>query len=103
THEEVHPKVLSSLAINWLAGHPRNRKALRSLQPRRNTLPCLDVVLRYFGWDHNSQTTALTSTRFPSTVTIVVPLFSVAIMSSTPGPSTLTFDITSFESKLREA
>nr|GFC05001.1 retrovirus-related Pol polyprotein from transposon TNT 1-94 [Tanacetum cinerariifolium] len=28
THEEVHLEVLSSLAINWLAGHPRNRKAL---------------------------------------------------------------------------
>nr|GEZ28643.1 hypothetical protein [Tanacetum cinerariifolium] len=61
THEEVHPKVLSSLAINWLAGHPRNRRALRSLQPRWNTLP--------------------------------LPLLSVAITSSTPGPSTLTFDI----------
>nr|GEY63982.1 hypothetical protein [Tanacetum cinerariifolium] len=32
THEEV----LSSLAINWSAGHPRNRKALRSLQQRLN-------------------------------------------------------------------
>nr|GFA02009.1 copia protein [Tanacetum cinerariifolium] len=28
THEEVHPKVLSSLAINWLAGTPRNIRAL---------------------------------------------------------------------------
>nr|GEZ34898.1 retrovirus-related Pol polyprotein from transposon TNT 1-94 [Tanacetum cinerariifolium] len=34
THKEVHPEVLSSLAINWLAGHPRNRRALRSRQPR---------------------------------------------------------------------
>nr|GEX29521.1 retrovirus-related Pol polyprotein from transposon TNT 1-94 [Tanacetum cinerariifolium] len=49
THEEVRPEVLSSLAINWSAGHPRNRRALRSLQQRMNTLPCLDVVLRYFG------------------------------------------------------
>nr|GEY43502.1 hypothetical protein [Tanacetum cinerariifolium] len=67
THEEVHPEVLSSLTINWLAGHPRNTRALRSRQPRQNTLPCLGVVL------------------------------------STPGPSTFTFAITSFESKLREA
>nr|GFB65862.1 copia protein [Tanacetum cinerariifolium] len=28
THEEVHPEVLSSLAINWLAGPSRNRRAL---------------------------------------------------------------------------
>nr|GEV75955.1 hypothetical protein [Tanacetum cinerariifolium] len=33
THEEVHPEVLSSLVINWLAGRLRNRRALRSLQP----------------------------------------------------------------------
>nr|GEW28388.1 retrovirus-related Pol polyprotein from transposon TNT 1-94 [Tanacetum cinerariifolium] len=39
THEEVHPEVLSSLAINWLAGHPRNIRALRSLKLRQNTLP----------------------------------------------------------------
>nr|GEW56762.1 retrovirus-related Pol polyprotein from transposon TNT 1-94 [Tanacetum cinerariifolium] len=32
-----------------------------------------------------------------------LPLLCVAITSSTPGPSTLTFAITSFESKLREA
>nr|GEW74544.1 retrovirus-related Pol polyprotein from transposon TNT 1-94 [Tanacetum cinerariifolium] len=48
-------------------------------------------------------TMALTSTRFPCIVTIVVPWLSVSIMSSTPGPSTLTFAIVSFESKLREA
>nr|GFC74052.1 hypothetical protein [Tanacetum cinerariifolium] len=28
TREEAHPEVLSSLAINWLAGPPRNRRAL---------------------------------------------------------------------------
>nr|GEX92893.1 hypothetical protein [Tanacetum cinerariifolium] len=37
--EEAHLKVLSSLEINWLAGPPRNRRALRFLQPRWNTLP----------------------------------------------------------------
>nr|GFA46014.1 hypothetical protein [Tanacetum cinerariifolium] len=46
---------------------------------------------------------ALTSTRFPCIVIIVVPLLRVAITSSTSGQSTLTFVITSFESKLREA
>nr|GEZ37590.1 hypothetical protein [Tanacetum cinerariifolium] len=34
TRDEAHPEVLSSLAINWLAGHPRNRRALRFLQSR---------------------------------------------------------------------
>nr|GEY38541.1 retrovirus-related Pol polyprotein from transposon TNT 1-94 [Tanacetum cinerariifolium] len=33
-HEEVRLEVLTSLAINWLAGHPRNKKALRYLQLR---------------------------------------------------------------------
>nr|GEW73235.1 monodehydroascorbate reductase [Tanacetum cinerariifolium] len=46
THEEVRPEVFSSLAINWSAGHPRNRIALRSLQQRLNTFPC--VVELYF-------------------------------------------------------
>nr|GEU68557.1 retrovirus-related Pol polyprotein from transposon TNT 1-94 [Tanacetum cinerariifolium] len=41
THAEVHPEVLSSLAINWLAGHPRNRKALRSLN--RDTMADVNV------------------------------------------------------------
>nr|GEZ21286.1 integrase, catalytic region, zinc finger, CCHC-type, peptidase aspartic, catalytic [Tanacetum cinerariifolium] len=90
-------------AINWLAGPLRNSRALPSLQPRQNTSLCLGVALRYSGCDHNSLTMALTSTRFPCIVIIVVPLLCVAIMSSTPGPSTLTFVITSFESKLREA
>nr|GEW44673.1 retrovirus-related Pol polyprotein from transposon TNT 1-94 [Tanacetum cinerariifolium] len=48
-------------------------------------------------------TTALSSITFPCNVTIAVPLLSVAIMSSTLGPSTLTFDTISFESKLRKA
>nr|GFC45651.1 retrovirus-related Pol polyprotein from transposon TNT 1-94 [Tanacetum cinerariifolium] len=34
---------------------------------------------------------------------VLVPLLSAAIMSSTPGPSTLTFVTISFESKLRKA
>ncbi|GJS25990.1 retrovirus-related pol polyprotein from transposon TNT 1-94 [Tanacetum coccineum] len=46
----------------------RNRRALRSLQQRLNTLPCLDVVLRYFGRDHSLQTMALSSIRFPCQV-----------------------------------
>nr|GEZ10391.1 integrase, catalytic region, zinc finger, CCHC-type, peptidase aspartic, catalytic [Tanacetum cinerariifolium] len=52
---------------------------------RWNTSPCLGVALRYSGCDHNSLTMALTSTRFPCIVIIVVPLLCVAITSSTPG------------------
>nr|GEY19111.1 RNA-directed DNA polymerase, eukaryota, reverse transcriptase zinc-binding domain protein [Tanacetum cinerariifolium] len=103
TQEEAHQGVLSSYAINWLDGPLKNSRALPSLQPRRNTLPCLGVALRYSRCDHNSLTMALTSARFPCIVIIVVPFLYVVITSSTPGPSTLTFAITSFEIKLREA
>nr|GEU55076.1 retrovirus-related Pol polyprotein from transposon TNT 1-94 [Tanacetum cinerariifolium] len=47
-------------------------------------------------------TMALTSTKFPCIVTIVVPLLSIAITSSTPGPNTLTFDIISFENTMAD-
>ncbi|GJU56319.1 hypothetical protein Tco_1230033 [Tanacetum coccineum] len=48
------------------------------------------------------QTTALSSIRFPCIVTITVPLLSATIMSSTPDPSTLTYDTILYESKLRK-
>nr|GEY84420.1 hypothetical protein [Tanacetum cinerariifolium] len=51
------------LGDNWLAGPLRNSRALPSLQQRRNTSPCLGVALRYSGYDPNSLTMALTSTR----------------------------------------
>nr|GEV58864.1 hypothetical protein [Tanacetum cinerariifolium] len=38
----------------------------------------------------------------PCNVTIAVPLLSAAIMSSTPGPSTLTFDTISFENTMAD-
>ncbi|GJS19945.1 hypothetical protein Tco_0448577 [Tanacetum coccineum] len=50
------------------------RRALRSQQQRLNTLPCLEVVLRYFERDHSLQTTSLSSIRFPCIVTIAVIL-----------------------------
>ncbi|GKB23568.1 hypothetical protein Tco_0862969 [Tanacetum coccineum] len=49
---------------------------------------CAQILWIY----HSLQTTALSSIRFLCIVTIVVPLLSVAIMSNTPGPSTLTYD-----------
>ncbi|GKA81397.1 retrovirus-related pol polyprotein from transposon TNT 1-94 [Tanacetum coccineum] len=49
------------------------------------------------------QTTTLPSIRFPCIVIIAVPLLSAAIMSSTPDPSTLTYDTILYESRLRKA
>ncbi|GJV93469.1 hypothetical protein Tco_1541282 [Tanacetum coccineum] len=49
------------------------------------------------------QTTVLLSTRFPCIVITAVPLLSAVIMSSTPGPNTMTSDTISFESKLKKA
>ncbi|GJR89143.1 retrovirus-related pol polyprotein from transposon TNT 1-94 [Tanacetum coccineum] len=46
-----------------------------------------------------SQTMALPSIKFPCIVTIAVLLLYAAIMSSTPGPSTLTYDTISLESR----
>ncbi|GKC21078.1 hypothetical protein Tco_1023228 [Tanacetum coccineum] len=47
------------------------------------------------------QTMVLHSIRFPCIVITAVPSLSAVIMSSTPGPSTLTYDTISFESRLR--
>nr|GEW81031.1 retrovirus-related Pol polyprotein from transposon TNT 1-94 [Tanacetum cinerariifolium] len=92
---------LGDKLVSWSS--KKQQRALPSLQRRRNTSPCPGVALRYSGCDPNSLTMALTSTRFPCIVIIVVQLLCVAITSSTLGPSTFTFTITSFESKLREA
>nr|GEY58942.1 retrovirus-related Pol polyprotein from transposon TNT 1-94 [Tanacetum cinerariifolium] len=91
---------LGDKLVSWSS---KKQQSTAILQQRRNTSPCLGVALRYSGCDHNSLTMALTSTRFPCIVIIVVPLLCVAITSNTLGQSTLTFVITSFESKLREA
>nr|GFB43256.1 copia protein [Tanacetum cinerariifolium] len=40
TREEAHPEVLSSLAIYWLAGPPRNKRALQFLRPSKIPLYC---------------------------------------------------------------
>ncbi|GJT87399.1 hypothetical protein Tco_1069116 [Tanacetum coccineum] len=53
--------------------------------------------------DLSFQTTVLPSKRFLCIVTTVVLLLSAIIMSSTPGPSTLTYVIISFKSGLRKA
>ncbi|GJW53770.1 retrovirus-related pol polyprotein from transposon TNT 1-94 [Tanacetum coccineum] len=47
--EESNREVLSFLEIDWLAGHQRSKEARPSQQQRRNTLQCLDAVLKSFG------------------------------------------------------
>ncbi|GJT70147.1 putative reverse transcriptase domain-containing protein [Tanacetum coccineum] len=44
-----------------LAGHQKGRKGLRYPIRKLNILPCLAVVLKSFGWDHNLPTMALDS------------------------------------------
>ncbi|GJW18879.1 hypothetical protein Tco_0026315 [Tanacetum coccineum] len=56
----------------------------------------LDEVTTYRLW-------ALPLIKFPCIVITAVPSLSAAIMSSTPSPSTLTYDTISFESRLRRA
>ncbi|GKA85413.1 retrovirus-related pol polyprotein from transposon TNT 1-94 [Tanacetum coccineum] len=53
--------------------------------------------------NHNLQTMVLHSIRSPCILITAVPSLSAAIMSSTPGPSTLTYATISLESKLRRA
>nr|GEU84514.1 hypothetical protein [Tanacetum cinerariifolium] len=75
--------------------------------PTKKHLEALKRVFRYLKGTINwglwySKDTAMALTAYAD-ADHAVPLLCVAITSSTPGPSTLTFDITSVESKLREA
>ncbi|GJQ91507.1 hypothetical protein Tco_0002646 [Tanacetum coccineum] len=49
SEKEVRRKCLSFLEIDWLAGHQRSKEARPSQQQRRNTLQCLDAMLKSFG------------------------------------------------------
>nr|GEV77056.1 retrovirus-related Pol polyprotein from transposon TNT 1-94 [Tanacetum cinerariifolium] len=82
--------------INWGLWYPKDTAMALTAYADADHAGCQDTR-------RSTSTTALTSTRFPCILTIVVPLLSAAIMSSTPGPSTLTFNTISFESKLRKA
>ncbi|GJS81111.1 retrovirus-related pol polyprotein from transposon TNT 1-94 [Tanacetum coccineum] len=89
--------------INWGLWYPKDTAMALTAYANVNHAGCQDTrrstsgSAQYFGRDHNLQTTALSSIRFPCIVTIAVPLRSAAIMSSTPGLSTLTFDTILFE------
>ncbi|GKB10931.1 copia protein, partial [Tanacetum coccineum] len=54
---------------------------------------------KFVSWSSKKQKSTAICT--PRLNTLPLPLLSAAIMSSTPGPSTLTYDTTLFESKLR--
>ncbi|GJY39881.1 retrovirus-related pol polyprotein from transposon TNT 1-94 [Tanacetum coccineum] len=70
--------------VSWSS---KKHKSTAISTTRLNTLPCLDVVLRYFECGHSLQAMVLPSIRFPCIVIIVVPLLSAVIMSNTPGPN----------------
>nr|GEV72210.1 retrovirus-related Pol polyprotein from transposon TNT 1-94 [Tanacetum cinerariifolium] len=92
--------------INWGLWYPKDTAMALTAYANADHAGCQDTRRSKSGSAQflgDKLTMALTSTRFPCIVIIVVPLLCVAITSSTPGPSTLTFAITSFESKLREA
>ncbi|GJT65738.1 retrovirus-related pol polyprotein from transposon TNT 1-94 [Tanacetum coccineum] len=58
----------SGSMINLLAGHPKGRKALRYPVRKLDILLCQDVVLKFFGCDHNLPTMALDLIKFQCTV-----------------------------------
>ncbi|GKF91594.1 hypothetical protein Tco_0275295, partial [Tanacetum coccineum] len=97
--EGVRWEVLSFLEIDWLAGHQRSKEAWQYQLQRLNTSPCLDVVLKSFGCDHNSKTTDLISIKFRGTVITKVLLLCAITTSSTLAPNTLTYGTISSESK----
>nr|GEW06082.1 hypothetical protein [Tanacetum cinerariifolium] len=85
----------------------RLKKALYQAKPTKKHLEALKRIFRYLKETINwglwyPKDTAMALTAYADT-DHAVPLLYVAITSSTSGPSTLTFAITSFESKLREA
>nr|GEY14163.1 integrase, catalytic region, zinc finger, CCHC-type, peptidase aspartic, catalytic [Tanacetum cinerariifolium] len=92
--------------INWGLWYPKDTAMALTAYADVDHAGCQDTrrsISKSAQFLGDKLTTALTSIRFPCIVTIVVPLISPATMSSTPGPSTLTFDTISLESKFRKA
>nr|GEV82262.1 hypothetical protein [Tanacetum cinerariifolium] len=92
--------------INWGLWYPKDTAMALTAYADAYHAGCQDTCRSTSGSAQflgDKLTMALTLTRFPCTVITVVPLLCVAITSSTPGPNTLTFAITSSEIKLREA
>nr|GEV08529.1 hypothetical protein [Tanacetum cinerariifolium] len=77
------------------ADHAGCQDTHRSTSVRKlNTLPYLDVVLKFYGCDHNLRTMVLDSTKFQCAAIIKVLLPYAAVMSNTLGQSILTSDTT---------
>ncbi|GJW93595.1 hypothetical protein Tco_0173267 [Tanacetum coccineum] len=73
-HAVAHLVVCSSWETNSLAGRQNGRKAVRYPVRKLNISPYPAVVLKSYGRDHNSPTTALDSTRFQCTAITKAPL-----------------------------
>nr|GEY88985.1 uncharacterized mitochondrial protein AtMg00810-like [Tanacetum cinerariifolium] len=101
--------------INWGLSYPKDTAMALTAYADADHAGCQDTKRSTSGsaqflgdklvsWSSKKQqSTAISTTEAKYIVMSGLPLLCVAITSSTPGPSTLTFAITSFESKLREA
>nr|GEY25296.1 uncharacterized mitochondrial protein AtMg00810-like [Tanacetum cinerariifolium] len=89
---------LEERLIIWLS---KRQKSVEYLVRKLNTSPYLDVVLKFYGCDHNFWTMALDSTKFQCTTIIKVLLPYDAIISNTLGLSISTSDTILSRSKLR--
>nr|GEW00141.1 hypothetical protein [Tanacetum cinerariifolium] len=89
---------LGDRLISWSS---KRQRVLQYLVRKLNTSPYLDVVLKFYGCDHNLLTMALYSTKFQCIVITKVLLPYAAIMSNTLGQSISTSDTTLLRSRLR--
>nr|GEZ72549.1 copia protein [Tanacetum cinerariifolium] len=91
-----------------LYGLKQAPRAWYQASPTKKHLEALKRVFQYLRGTINwglwySKDTAMALTAYADANHAGLPLLSATIMSSTPGPSTLTFDTISFLSKLRKA
>nr|GEV40181.1 retrovirus-related Pol polyprotein from transposon TNT 1-94 [Tanacetum cinerariifolium] len=101
--------------INWGLWYPKDTAMALTAYADADHAGCQDTrrstsgTAQFLGdklvsWSSKKQqSTAISTTEAEYIAMSGLPLLCVAITSSTPGQSTLTFVITSFESKLREA
>nr|GFC64931.1 hypothetical protein [Tanacetum cinerariifolium] len=92
---------LQFLGERLISCHQKGKRVPQYPVWKLNTSPYLDVVLKFYGCDHNLQTMALDSTKFQCTAIIKVLLSYAAIMSNTLGLSISTSDTTLSRSRDR--
>nr|GEY24608.1 hypothetical protein [Tanacetum cinerariifolium] len=90
---------LGERLISWSS---KGKRVLQYLVRKLNTSPYLDIVLKFYGCDHNLWTMALNSTKFQCTAIIKVLLPYAAIMSNTLGLSISTSDTTLSRSRIMD-